>query len=153
MRGLCPAREQLATYEDNDPRPIQQFSNKDINLLGRRPLERGDFGEECALYLDRLIVFDDYALAQGALGYLEAFALQFVPKTMPDSSFSARTFFNALPSRTTNTASAVTDSTVAPICFRSMRPENRGREISVTGAARNSPLSVGFMLYRFKSPT
>jgi hypothetical protein len=67
-----------------------------------------------------------YASAQSADGDLEASALQLVleahrytfspdARTIPGSSFSALTFFNAFPSFTTKTASAVTDSTVAPI--------------------------------------
>ena len=58
---------------------------------------------------------------------------------MSGSNFSARTFFNELPSLTTKTASAVTDSTVAPICRRSTRVEKRVGEISVTRCARKSP--------------
>ena len=41
MRRFCPARKQLAAYEQHNLRLVEEFSDKDINFLSRRPLERG----------------------------------------------------------------------------------------------------------------
>jgi hypothetical protein len=63
MRRFRPAGKQLAAYEQYDLWPVEEFSDKDINLLGRRPLERGHFGEKRALDLNYLVMLDGNASA------------------------------------------------------------------------------------------
>jgi hypothetical protein len=61
MRRFRPAGKPLAADEQHDLRPVEEFSDKDIHLLGWWPLERSHFGEKRTLDLNYLVVLDGNA--------------------------------------------------------------------------------------------